>query len=143
MPTLNTTDSTIWIGDASGKIGTVDLSTGAVTSIGNSGVALTDIAISPTTGQIFGETFSELYSIDAGTGAATPIGPFQNSTDMNGLTFDGNGTLYGSAGSDLYIINPTNGLATKVGSSGLSGWASAGDLAFLHGALYETVTPVR
>jgi len=133
-------DTTICIDDTAGNIGTIDVNTGAATLIGNTGLGalLDDIAFSPT-GQLFGETGTELYSINQTTGAATPIGAF-GVGGMNGLTFDSNGTLYGSGDSALYTINPANGLATLVGLSGLNGWASAGDLTFLQGTMYETVT---
>jgi Ca2+-binding RTX toxin-like protein len=118
----------------------VNLGTGAVTPIGNSGVGLTDIAFSPSK-ELFGETFTTLYSINQTTGVATAIGDFGGSADeLNGLVFSQNGTLYGSGGTGLYTINTTTGTATLIGNSGLSNFVSAGDLAFVNGTLYEAVT---
>ncbi len=133
------TDPIIWIDDATGNIGTVDLTTDAVTLVGPSGQELTDIAFNPS-GQLFGETSNALYSIDQTSGAATEIGPLGGNGELNGLTFGSDGTLYSSGGSDLYTVNPTTGAATLVGDLGLgSGYASAGDLAFNGGQLYESV----
>ena len=133
------TDPVIWIDDATGNIGTVDLKTDAVTLVGQSGQELTDIAFSPSE-QLFGETPNALYKINQTSGVATEIGPLGGNGELNGLTFGSDGTLYSSGGPDLYKVNPTTGAATLVGDLGLgSGYASAGDLAFNGGQLYESV----
>ena len=137
--TTNSAGPVLWIDDDAGTIGTVDVATDAVSVIGNSGVALTDIAFSPTD-QLYGISFSGLYSVNTTTGAATSIGSFGGAQALNGLVFSSSGALYASGGSDLYTINTTTGAASLVGDLGLgSGYASAGDLAFNGGALYETV----
>src|SRR4051812_48177577 len=83
-----------WFDDVSGNIGTVDLNTGTVSLLGNSGVQLTDIALSPTK-ELFGESFTTLYSINQ-FGDAVPIG--STGAILNGLAFGPNGTLYASGG---------------------------------------------
>ncbi len=137
--TANPAGPVIWIDDGAGTIGTVDVATDAVTVIGNAGADLTDIAFSPTN-QLYGIDFYGLYSIDTATGAARSIGGFGDVPQLNGLVFGANGTLYASGGTDLYTINTATGAASLVGDLGLgSNYASAGDLAFDGGALYETV----
>ena len=123
----------LWIDDAFGQIGRVDVATGSATLVGNSGAALTDIAFDPN-GNLFGISFSNLYRINTTTGAATLIGG-NFPVSMNALTFSSTGTLYGAAtgSTGFYTINTTTGAATLVGNIGSS---SAGDLAFHNGVLY-------
>jgi len=136
MAQLNITPAPIiWVDDASGNIGTVNLDTSSVSLLGNSGVVLTDIALSPGQ-QLFGESFTTLYSINQ-LGSAIAIGP--TGALLNGLVFSPDGTLYASGGTGLYTVNTTTGAATLVGTSGL-GLRSAGDLSFNNGTLYETAT---
>ncbi len=124
----------LWIDDANGNIGTVDVATGAYTQIGNAGVVLTDIAFDPS-GNLWGVSFSQLYSINKTTGAVTPVGTGIGFSGNNSLVFSSTGTLY--AGSDtstnLYTINTSTGVASSLGSTG---FYSAGDLAFNGGNLY-------
>jgi len=130
----------LWIDDTSGNVGYVDVVTGAATPVGNAGIVLTDLAFSATE-QLYGSTFSALYTVNQLNGAATLVGNFGAGVSINGLVFSPGGTLYGSGGTGLYTINTSTGAATLVGNSGLpSGFVSAGDLAFLNGNLYETVT---
>ncbi len=125
----------LWIDDLpSGKIGTVDVTTGIATVIGNSGVGLTDIAFDPS-GNLYGVSFNALYSINKTTGTATSIGSL-GVNDVNGLVFNSNGTLYASGLSgELYSVNTTTGSATGLFNTGHS---SGGDLAFFGGTLYYT-----
>jgi hypothetical protein len=125
----------LWVDDSAGRIGTVDVATGAATVVGNAGVVLTDIAFDPS-GNLYGISFSSLYQINKNTGAATFIGN-NGVTEMNALVFGANGTLYAASSSDtnLYTINLSTGAATALGNIGR---ASAGDLAFNGGNLYES-----
>jgi hypothetical protein len=131
-------DPILWIDDANGEIGKVDVATGKVTLVGNAGVVLTDIAFSPT-GQLFGVDFSNLYSINTATGAATLIAPLSGGLagQANALVFSNGGTLFsaGFGSTHLFTINPATGATTDVGNVGTS---SAGDLAFANGHLYLT-----
>ena len=123
--------ASLWIDDSTGTIGKVDLTTGAVTLIGSAGVALTDIAFSPT-GQLYGIDFNRLYSINSTTGAASLIGSTGQS--LNSLVFSAAGTLY-SANTFLYTLNTSTGAATAIGRGG-EAYSSSGDLAFSGGNLY-------
>jgi hypothetical protein len=82
-----------------------------------------DIAIDPTTGQIYGTSDDgqggALVSIDKGTGAALVVGPY-GIDDIDGLTFTLSGRLYGITGnsaprsgtdSRVYRIDLTTGRA--------------------------------
>src|SRR5262245_12438887 len=127
----------MYVDDANGVLGTVDVATGTVSVIGSTGQILTDIAFDPT-GHLYGITFSQLFSINAATGAATLIGNL-NLSGANALVFGSNGTLYAAAfnSNDLYTVNTATGAATSLGNMG---FASAGDLAFNGGNFYLAST---
>ena len=121
------------VDDAGGNIGLVNIATGAVSSVNNSGVILTDIAYSPT-GAFYGVDFSNLYSINTSTDLATLVGSLGGGiSTANALVFSPSGTLYTADAGNLYTVNPLTGLATKVGPMG---FGSGGDLAFVNGKLY-------
>jgi hypothetical protein len=126
----------LYIDDASGVLGKVDVQTGATTVVGSTGQFLTDIAFDPT-GHLFGITFTGLFSIDRATAAATFIGSL-GIPGANALVFGADGTLY-AAGSttSLYRVNTSTGGASVLGNIGFS---SAGDLAFHDGQLYLSST---
>jgi hypothetical protein len=124
----------LWVCDDQGKIGKVDVATGKVTLLGDTGVVLTDIGFDPE-GKLFGISFDTFYRIDGNTGAATAIGPL-GPGGMNALVFSTTGTAYamGNGSDDLYRINTRTGAATSIGYVPHGG--SAGDLAFHDGKLY-------
>ena len=123
----------IYIDDSSGRLGIVDVQTGATTVIGTSGVAFTDIAFAPN-GDLFGLSFTAFYRINPQTASVTFFGN-HGIPEGNALVFDSDGKLYaaGSQSTSLYQINPATGIATALGNMGYS---SAGDLAFKNGMLY-------
>jgi len=125
----------LWIDDSSGNLGKVDVATGAVTMVGNMGITMTDIAFDPS-GNLFGISFSKLYSINQVSGTPTLIGDL--GTSLNSLVFSSTGTLYG-ANSGLYSINTLTGSASNIGNGGIS-YSSSGDLAFVEGNLYLSST---
>jgi hypothetical protein len=129
-------DPILWVNDSNGVLGTVDVSTGNVHVIGNTGAALTDIAFAPN-GDLYGISFENLYSINpvtAVTAAATVVGA-TDIPDGIALVFGSDGTLYGAGNRStyLYSINPATGAATSLGNIG---FRSAGDLAFIGSDLY-------
>ena len=75
-------------------------------------------------GTLYGvsQGFTNLYTINQVTGAATLIGPTgapQGATPLAGLAFAPDGTLYAAnSSSNLYIINLVTGSATLVGGIG-------------------------
>jgi hypothetical protein len=116
-----------------GQLATVDVATGATAVIGSTGVALTDIAYSPS-GDLFGITFSSLYRVSSTTGATTFVGGLGSVSGIaNALVFGSDGTLY-MAGSRLYTVNTMTGATTAIGPG--IGYSSGGDLAFVGGNLY-------
>lgn len=119
--------------DSSGNLATVDVTTGTVSAIGNMGVVMTDIAFDPA-GNLYGMSFTGLYSINATNAAVSFIGN-HGVSGGNALVFGSNGTLYGAGGSttSLFTINPLTGASTSLGNMG---FASGGDLAFNGGDLY-------
>lgn len=127
----------LYLSTGSAQLGTVDAVTGAVSLIGNtavggSNVVMTDIAFDPS-GQLWGISFGDLYSIDKATGASTLVGGLGSfSGTANGLVFGADGTLY-MAGSTLYTVDTGTGASTAIGSG--IGHQSGGDLAFVGGRL--------
>jgi hypothetical protein len=130
---------------------TINPTTGASTTVGANGVALTTIT-NLATGQLFGvDSQDSLYQVNPNTGAATLVGPtglaslagasnFDNSLASNGTT------LYYTVGftgvDSLYTLSTTTGTATLVGSTGVSGIvgsAFAGPT-FASGQLYGFAT---
>lgn len=126
----------MYVHDSSGTLGKVDVSTGSVELIGSMGVVMTDIAFDPD-GDLYGLSFTGLYSIDASSGASTFIGN-HGIGGGNALVFGTDGTLYAAgSGSGLYSLNTSSGAGTLIGGIG---FASAGDLAFNGGNLYLAST---
>lgn len=128
----------LYVDDSAGNLGTVDVASGAVKLIGNTGQSLVDIAFDPT-GHLYGITFTQLFQINKSTGAATLVGNL--GTSLNSLVFGSDGTLYG-ASDRLFTINKTSGLASSItnGNGGYN-FTSSGDLAFIGGDLFLTSTP--
>lgn len=119
--------------DSSGNLATVDVANGNANVIGNMGVTLTDIAFDPT-GNLYGISFTSLYSINASTAAVTFIGNHGISAG-NALVFGNDGTLYaaGNTTSSLFSINTLTGTGISLGNMGFT---SGGDLAFHNGNFY-------
>jgi hypothetical protein len=128
----------LWIDDGSNNIGTVDITTGTVTVVGNAGPdLLTDIGFAAD-GTLYGTSFTNFYSINQTNGAATFIGNYGGlgNDGMNALIGAPGGVLYAAsnATTDLYSVVPSPfGLTTLSGSTGAE---SAGDLAASGGSLY-------
>ena len=124
----------LWVGDAAGRLATIDVVTGATTVIGAMGYTMYDIAFDPT-GHLYGINGSSLYSIDPVTAAASFIGT-GGGGNINSLVFGSDGKLYG-ASTALYVFDTASGARTSIGSLG-PGISSSGDLAFIDGQLYLT-----
>jgi len=118
-------DPTAFVGYKGGSFGTIDLTTGALTSLGNLGQ--TPAGLGVFNGTLYATSYNNngtLYSVNTSNGALTAIG-------NSGIYFEGGfgstltglyGVGYASGGStlDLFSINPSNGSATDIGSTGLS-----------------------
>lgn len=103
----------------------------------------TDLAFRGTT--LFGTTFIKLLTVNPTTGKATPkqLRFGSGITDINALIVQPTTNKLFGAGfrppGRFVEINPTTGVATTRGFYG-SGLGSSGDLAFLNGVLYATLT---
>lgn len=128
---------TMYVHDGSGRLATVNVATGAVNLIGAMGTSMTDIAFDPR-GNLFGISFSGLYSINPATAAASFIGN-HSIAGGNALVFASDGTLYGAghSTSSLFKIDPLTGASTNLGNTGFN---SGGDLAFNNKHLYLAST---
>jgi Ca2+-binding RTX toxin-like protein len=126
----------------------VDTATGATTSIGPIGFAVTGLAVDPSSGTLYGSTSMQspnspnsIITIDKTTGAGSLVGPVGIAgEEVADMTFDAAGTLYGWTEmftDDLVTINTSTGAATQVGNSGIftfgSGLADVGGTLFYAG----------
>jgi hypothetical protein len=122
----------LWNADSDGTLGTVDVADGTVSVIGQMSTVMTDIAFDGS-GNLYGISFTDLYSIDKTNASTVLIGSHSLSTGTkNSLVFSGS-TLY-AANTSLYTLNTTTGASSLVGSAG-NGYSSSGDLAIAGGAL--------
>jgi hypothetical protein len=131
--------SVLWISDNLGNVGEVDTTTGAVSNVHQTGQVLTDIGFT-SNGNLYGTTFTGLYSVSKTTWTATLIGPYgYGGGGMNALVGNGSGLLAASnANSSVYSVNVSNPSAQSVLTT-TGTFTSAGDLAFANGKLYESV----
>jgi hypothetical protein len=113
-------DPVAYMATGSGNFGTIDLSTGVFSDLGNSGQTLAGLGV--TNGTLYGSSFyggiGSLFSINKANGALTLIGSSTLNYDDFGSTTRGIYAVDGNA--DLYSINPTTGAASLIGSTGLS-----------------------
>lgn len=133
--------------DTTSDLYTINPATGAATSIGASGFALTGLAFEHDGTTLWGASSANsaahprsLISINAATGAGTFVGAF--GTTISDITTDAADVLYGwapnSGSGSLATINKTTGAATIVGDSGLGGVGGA--IAFSSGGTLYLVT---
>jgi hypothetical protein len=148
----------IYVSASNDNLYTINPTTGATTLIGDMGVAMSDIAIDPANGQMYGVSFaatSTLYSINDSTAAITAIGTNTGSF-LNALTFNATGTVLYAAGgpasgcgappaqpsgptcSTLFTLNTTTGAATAVNGTNNGAYDSGGDLELFGGTMYLT-----
>lgn len=111
---------------------------GTIRQTDGGNVSLTDLAVA-SDGSIFGNSFTQLFSIDPKTAIATKIG--DNTLEkINALASNQKGELYGASlnNGEFYTVNTLTGETKKLGSYG-SNFVSSGDIAFdLNGILYGT-----
>jgi hypothetical protein len=113
-------DNIAYMGTVSGQFGTIDLNTGAFTSLGNSGLTLAGMAVANATlyGSSYHTAAGDLYTINPTNGAVTVVGVSGVDYDDFGSTTTG---LYAiGTNADLYSINGISGAATLIGATGLS-----------------------
>ncbi len=112
------------LNDNTDQLGTLDLTTGAFTSLvpcppGGGAANWTGLTIDPVAGTFYASTATDLYTIDPATGASTLVGPFGTSL-MIDIAMNPAGEMYGhDIGTDsIYQINPATGAATLIGPTG-------------------------
>ena len=140
------TNNTLYVCEykSNGNLYKLSASTAAATLVGPTQISpsCTDLAFRNST--LFGTTFSRLIVLNPTTGKATFRGSFGSGiSDINALvTQPSTNRLYGAgsvAPGRFVQIDPVTGVATNRGFFG-AGLGSAGDLAFLDGILYATLT---
>src|SRR5258708_29619802 len=101
--------------------GTVDLTTGAYTSIGTTSAQLNALTFAPD-GTLYGiGSDNTLYQVNTATAGLTKVGATGTFFGLNTLAGRSDGTLFGEdAFGDVYTVNAANGVATSVGPNGLS-----------------------
>jgi hypothetical protein len=129
-------DDLAYVGQINDDFGTLDLTTGSFTLLGNSGQTLAGMAVAD--GTLFASDYHDasgtLFSVNPANGALTTIGNSSVDIDDFGSTTSG---LYAvGTNLDLYSINPTTGAATLIGSTGLSGFGSWRSLSTNSSTLY-------
>ncbi|HEX5608997.1 MAG TPA: Calx-beta domain-containing protein [Solirubrobacterales bacterium] len=112
----------------------VDPATGAVASVGNTGVALSGMAQDPTTGLLYGATNAKspafpltLVTINPANGAVAPIGSFGKEPRIADISFDSLGRLFGwwdEPEDNLVSIDKATGTVTLIGDAGISTYGS-------------------
>jgi hypothetical protein len=110
-------DNMAYEGEGNADFGTIDLTTGAFTYLGNPGVVITGMATEGAT--LYGGSYNNgfLYTINTANGSLTPIGNSGVAYDTFGSTTAGMFAV-GRDG-NLYSVNPSTGAATLVGPTGI------------------------
>jgi len=131
----------LYITDANGNLGYVNLSTDKVTVLGKSGVVLHDIGFT-SNGNLYGDTFTGLYSVSLINGASVPVGSFggYGAAGMVGLVGNGVNLLAASqATNELYAVDVSPFSTTAL--SGTLNGATNGDITFgTDGDLYDILS---
>lgn len=133
-------DDIAYAGSSTGAFGTMDLSTGDFTLLGNSGQTLAGLAVAD--GSLFATSYhasnSTLYTVNTADGSLTSVGASGIDVDDFGSTTTG---LYAvDTSANLYSLDPTTGAATLIGSTGL-GLGSWRGLSNGSGTLYFSDGP--
>ena len=117
------------------QLALLDVANKTITIVGNTGVFLNDIAFDPS-GNLFGVSGHQLYSINPATAAATPLASPMGIVDTTPLVFSDSGTLY-TANTSLCTVNPLTGMGAVIGAGG-DAYQASGDLSFFGDQLFLT-----
>jgi DNA-binding beta-propeller fold protein YncE len=132
----------------SAALGTINTATGSFTPTATvtgllSGESASGIKIDPTTGTFYvvstDLTRSTLYTLNPGTGVATPVGFQTTAPAIIELAISASGQMYATdiVNDALYSIDKTNGAATLIGPVGLDlNFAQGMDFDYGNGLLY-------
>jgi Calx-beta domain len=115
----------------------VDPASGATTSVGNTGYAITGLAQDPTTGTLYAvsnfkspTTPLTLLTLNPGNGAATAIGSLGKERKIADIAFNSGGQLFGwwdEPEDNLVSIDKSNGSVTLIGNAGIGTYGSGSD----------------
>lgn len=122
--TTSTQAGTFYVSTSDNQVGEIDELTGSYTKIAST-PTFTDIALSPLD-ELFGITFSKLYSVDLDSKESTKIGKLGKK--LNALGFSDDNNLYGAGGANFYSIDTSSGKASSI--SKIPGFSSSGDIVF-------------
>lgn len=112
------------LNDATGELGTINLTTGAFTGIVTctvpGGGSWSGLSIDPVSGTFYASTATDLYVLNPATCSPTLIGAFGTGGGMIDIAVNTAGQMYGhDIGTDsIYSINPATGAASLVGPTG-------------------------
>jgi hypothetical protein len=111
-------DNYAYMGEYGGDFGSIDLTSGAFTLLGDPGVTITGMAVEG--GTLYGGSFDAgfLYSINPANGALTTIGNSAVPYEVFGSTTSGMFAV--GRDENLYSVSPTTGAATLIGPTGIS-----------------------
>jgi hypothetical protein len=114
-------DNTAYVTFDGGNFGTLDLTTGVYSNLGNSGQSVAGLAVE--NGTLYASAYKngtgDLFTVNTTNGALTVVGA--SSVDYFALGSTTSGGLYViGTNADLYSINASNGAATLIGPTGLS-----------------------
>jgi hypothetical protein len=128
-------DPMAYMGTDTGEFGTIDLTTGAFSLLGNSGQTLAGMAVDD--GELFASAYhtasGTLFNINPANGLLTTLGNSGVEIDDFGSTTSG---LFGvGVDGNLYSFNASNGAATLIGPTGI-GFGSWRGLSTNSNALY-------
>jgi len=128
LGTLGKAQALSFLSTSTGQIGTIDTSTGIFTPFISNSQTFTDIALS-NDDNLFGITFTELYSIDQSTGSSSLIGNLgMAGANALGFAFSDDNQLFGAGNSAFYTINTSTGATSLVAN--IPGFFSSGDIVF-------------
>jgi len=125
-------DGTLLIGTFSGTIFSVNMSTGAVTSVGSNGLRVAGLAYNPVDGSLWMSVRppstgkDNIYKLNPVTLQATFVGKTGFGIATKDITFDSHGRLFGvmdSTGGQSYLIqiDPVTGKGNVIGGLGVKG----------------------
>lgn len=139
-------ETVIWANDSDKGLVRIDIANGQATQtfIGNTGMALGDIAMAPD-GRLYGvgEGNNTIYEIDKTTAALTPVGDLPPGFGSSGasMTFDEDGVAYvGGAGGTIWKFDPQNPAGATEWWTDTGTGHSASDLVFSGDKAYVIVT---
>jgi hypothetical protein len=129
-------DDFAYTGLNGGGFGTLDLTTGQFTLLGNSGQTLDGLAVLG--GTLYGMQYggNTLYTVNPANGSLTAVGQQVNLTYLFGSTASG---LYSVLGNnDLYSVDPATGAATFIANTGIGPNGLYASLSADSSTLYES-----